>query len=107
MTHSRRRVRVRNAVRLSVGAKREPMTTFDPSRFGEIEITPELRARFMALGLARDPEERATPRKRTRLVLTVGLAILWLAMAAALVRTSQSHSRASERPFGHDPRGPR
>lgn len=46
MTHSQKRRAAPNAIRLSLEPKREA-STFDPSRFGEIEISPELFAKFL------------------------------------------------------------
>ncbi len=109
MAHSEKRVPARNAVRLSVDLRRAPPTSFDPSRFGEIEITPELRAKFMAVDRARFPGGRAAlpSRKRPWIGLMVALALLSFMLAAALVRSSQRDSRTLERPFGNDARGSR
>lgn len=101
MSNSKRRGIVRNAVKLSLES-REGTSTFDPSRFGEIEISPELRAKWLSVGLARTsqasihaanhaPQESArrwTPSRRPwsfRALAWVGGLILLMALMAATV----------------------
>ena len=52
MSNSRRRGPVPNAIRLSLDT-RGKSSTFDPSRFGEIEISADLRAKMLNFELSR------------------------------------------------------
>lgn len=103
MSNSRQRGPFPNAIRLSLDT-RGKSSTFDPSRFGEIEISADLRAKMLSFELSRasksrcvgghgvDGRHRALQRKRPprhsglrRALPWVGGFLVLIVLAAAAV----------------------